>query len=98
MAKITDMILIPGTLNVTASSTPNKIDATYIKETHPELLKKNRKGIWLWRVLIAGLYEGFAFQADEENYPNDLLEIVSDHHLRTELNLQDGDEIKFLIF
>lgn len=97
IAEITSLKIVPGTLNVKVDHEPDKIDAQYFAETHPDLLKRHRKGMWLWRVLIAGLYEGFVFQGDEPDYPNNLVEIVSDHQLRRELNLSDGDEMSFMI-
>jgi CTP-dependent riboflavin kinase len=97
IAKITSLKIVPGTLNVKVDPLPSQKNATYFLETHPDLLKRQRKGIWLWRVLIAGLYEGFMFQADEPNYPENFLEIVSDRQLRQELHLRDGDDISFVV-
>lgn len=97
IATITSLKIVPGTLNVKVDHLPSQKDAVYFLETHPALLKRHRKGIWLWQVLVAGLYEGFMFQADEPNYPEDFLEIVSDHQLRRELHLRDGDKISFII-
>lgn len=41
--------------------------------------------------MIARRYRGLAFQADEPGYPSDLVELVSEVHLRTALGLRDGD-------
>jgi CTP-dependent riboflavin kinase len=37
------------------------------------------------------------FQGDEPGYPTNLVEIMSDHHLRDTLGLQDGDTLEFTV-
>jgi len=46
-------------------------------------------------VLIAGRFRGLVFQGDEPEYPPNHVELVSDHKLRVELNLEDGEGIEF---
>ncbi len=46
-------------------------------------------------VLIAGRFRGLVFQGDEPEYPPNHVELVSDHKLRVELNLEDGETIEF---
>jgi CTP-dependent riboflavin kinase len=48
-------------------------------------------------VLIAGQYRGIMFQGDEPEYPPNLVEIMSGHHLRDTLGLQDGDTLEFTV-
>ena len=37
------------------------------------------------------------FQGDEPEYPPNLVEIMSNHHLRDTLGLQDGDTLEFTV-
>ena len=47
--------------------------------------------------LIAARYRGIAFQADEPGYPDELVELLSEVHLRAALGLSDGDPITFAV-
>jgi CTP-dependent riboflavin kinase len=48
-------------------------------------------------VLIAGRYQGVVAQADEPDYPANLVELLSEVHLRQTLDLRDGDPISFTV-
>jgi CTP-dependent riboflavin kinase len=98
--RVTDLILIPGTLNVRLPQpfdgllpwyfTEADLGGTVWRDHAP-----NRTGIRCSEVLIAGRYRGVVFQGDEPEYPPAQVEIMSDHHLRAALGLQDGDVLTF---
>ncbi len=48
-------------------------------------------------IMIAGLYRGLAFQADEPGYPPDQVELLSEVHVREALGLSNGDPITVLV-
>lgn len=91
--------MVPGTLNVRLPAAfdrrllatyvgAHKIDTTWEATT-------GQAGYFLAGVLIADRYRGVAFQADEAGYPNDLVELMAKVHLRTALELGDGDPVSF---
>ena len=98
----TDLNLVPGTLNVRL---PRPFDGTlpgYLTEHDLGGVvwrdhAPNRKGIRFGEVIIAGKYRGIVFQGDEPEYPPEQVEILSDHHLRATLGLQDGDMLAFTL-
>lgn len=100
LRQILDFDFVPGTLNVRL---PGALDAelrSYVawedlgrRTPDPEV--PDRRGLRYGRVIIAGQFQGVAFQGDESDYPSDLVELVSDHHLRKALGLSDGDPIEF---
>ena len=45
--------------------------------------------------MIAGRFRGLVFQGDEPEYPPNHVELVGDHKLRVELDLEDGETIEF---
>jgi len=98
--RLTDLTLVPGTLNVRL---PQPFDGLLpIDLTEDDLggnvwrdHAPNRTGIRCGEVLIAGRYRGMVFQGDEPEYPPEQVEIMSDHHLRTALGLHDGDVLAF---
>jgi CTP-dependent riboflavin kinase len=102
LQRLTDLPLVPGTLNVRL---PQPFDGTL-----PGYLTEDDLGGAVWRdhaphrqgirwgaVLIAGRYRGILFQGDEPEYPPELVEILSDHHLRATLGLRDGDLLEFTL-
>lgn len=48
-------------------------------------------------MLIEGTYHGVIIQADEPGYPLNLVEVLSDTHLRQALDLGAEDSIRFSI-
>jgi 8-oxo-dGTP pyrophosphatase MutT (NUDIX family) len=50
-------------------------------------------GYWLAPMLVSGRHRAMAFQADEDGYPPDQLELVAAVRLRDDLRLADGDEV-----
>jgi len=97
---LTDLTLVPGTLNVRLPLPFDGLLPWYLTEA--ELgghvwrdHAPHRTGIRCGEVLIAGRYRGRVFQGDEPEYPPTQVEIMSDHHLRTTLGLHDGDTLEF---
>ncbi len=95
--RITDISIVPGTLNVRL---PGPFDGKLrryitVKELGgiPEISR--RKGLRFDEVVIAGRFRGFVFQGDEPEYPANQVELISDSYLREQLGLRDGDEIGF---
>jgi CTP-dependent riboflavin kinase len=93
--------VVPGTLNVrlatpfdprlaTSHVLASEIDPRWEEAT-------GQAGYRLVPVTVAGRHRGVAFQADEPGYPPDLLEILCEVHLRSELGLSDGDPIAITI-
>jgi CTP-dependent riboflavin kinase len=98
--RLTGLILVPGTLNIRLPQPFDGLLPWYFTEVdlggnvwrdHAP----NRTGIRCGEVLIAGRYRGIVFQGDEPEYPPAQVEIMSDHHLRTTLGLNDGDVLAF---
>ena len=89
--------VVPGTLNVRLDAPFDRAIATsYIASSDVDPSWEARTaqaGYHLMPVLVAGRYRGIAFQADEPGYPEDLLEVMCEVHLRSTLGLQDGDPI-----
>jgi CTP-dependent riboflavin kinase len=98
--RLTDLTLVPGTLNVRLPQPFDGLLPWYLTEAdlgghvwrdHAP----NRTGIRCGAVRIAGRYRGIVFQGDEPEYPPTQVEIMSDHHLRTTLGLHDGATLEF---
>jgi CTP-dependent riboflavin kinase len=98
--RLTDLTLVPGTLNVRLPQPFDGLLPLYLTEAdlgghvwrdHAP----NRTGIRCGAVMIAGRYRGIVFQGDEPEYPPEQVELMSDHHLRTTLGLHDGDVLTF---
>jgi CTP-dependent riboflavin kinase len=100
--RLTGLPLVPGTLNVRLPQPFDGLLPWYFTEAdlggnvwrdHAP----NRMGIRCGEVLLAGRYCGIVFQGDEPEYPPAQVEIMSDHHLRTTLSLNDGDVLTFAL-
>ena len=92
---------ISGTLNVRLgrpvdeSLFPYFIDAADIS---PDWVgETGQSGYWWVRISIEGRFEGVAARAVEPDYPDDLVEIVCGVHLRSTLDLKDGDTITMTV-
>ena len=102
LKRFTDLILVPGTLNVRL---PQPFDGTLTGYLTEDDLggavwrdhAPHRQGIRYGEVLIAGQYRGIVFQGDEPEYPPEQVEILSDQHLRATLGLRDGDMLEFTL-
>ena len=100
--RLTALTLVPGTLNVrlpqpfdgalTGYLTEDDLGGVVWRDHAP-----HRQGIRFGEVFIAGQYRGIMFQGDEPEYPPNLVEIMSDHHLRDMMGLQDGDTLEFAV-
>ncbi len=86
--------LVPGTLNLHLPAPFNTPLPHYIGTDE---LGHDIPGVWYGEVLIAGRYSGFVIRGDEPGYPDNQVELVSDHHLRQALGLQDGDTLEFTL-
>lgn len=100
--QLTDLLLVPGTLNVRLSHPFAGTLTGYVTEAELgghvwRSYAPHRQGIRYGEVLIAGRYRGIIFQGDEPEYPRELVEILSDHHLRVALGLHDGDMVEFTL-
>ena len=92
--------LVPGTLNLRLPG-PLERGSSWRYVPAPELApdwedRTAQAGCFLAPVLIAGSYRGLVFQADEPGepgYPPDQVELLSEVHLRSALDLQDGDRL-----
>jgi CTP-dependent riboflavin kinase len=102
LKRLTDLTLVPGTLNVRL---PQPFDGTLTGYLTEDDLGGNvwrdhapdRQGLRFGEVLIAGRYRGIVFHGDEPEYPPEQVEILSDHHLRATLGLRDGDMLAFTL-
>jgi CTP-dependent riboflavin kinase len=102
LKRLTDLTLVPGTLNVrlpqpydgtlTGYLTEDDLGGAVWRDHAP-----HRQGIRYGEVLIAGQYRGIVFQGDEPEYPPEQVEILSDQHLRATLGLRDGDMLEFTL-
>src|SRR5262249_37913125 len=100
--RLTDLILVPGTLNVRLPQpfdgplpwyfTEADVGGNVWRDHAP-----NRIGIRCGAGLIAGRDRGLVFPGGEPEYPPAQAEIVSDHHLRATLGLHDGDTLGFAV-
>jgi CTP-dependent riboflavin kinase len=102
LKRLTDLPLVPGTLNVRL---PQPFDGTLTGYLTEDDLggnvwrdhASNRQGIRWGAVRIAGHSRGVVFQGDEPEYPPAQVEMLSQHHLRTMLGLHDGDMLVFTL-
>jgi CTP-dependent riboflavin kinase len=104
LARLRDLLgfpVEPGTLNLRLPKpwesplTPSYLAA---EEIDPDWEARTAQAGYLWnRVLIAGRYQGVVAQADEPDYPANLVELLSEVHLRQTLDLRDGDPISFTV-
>jgi protein-S-isoprenylcysteine O-methyltransferase Ste14 len=89
--------VVPGTLNVRLDGPFDRAMATsYVaaSDVDPSWEARTAQaGYHMVPVLVAGRYRGIAFQADEPGYPEDLLEVMCEVHVRSALGLHDGDPI-----
>jgi riboflavin kinase len=86
----------PGTLNL-------KITETFTLEDREPITIKGFEdesgtfgGCKCYRVLIGGI-EGAIVRPERSSYPPDLVEVIAPSHLRTKLNLKDGDEVDVIL-
>ena len=97
----TGLEVLPGTLNlrlaepVDESLLPHYLEAGAIA---PRWAEATGQAGYRWvAVMIEGRVPGVAARAIEPGYPEDLIEVVSGVHLRSELQLSDGDEVRLTI-
>jgi protein-S-isoprenylcysteine O-methyltransferase Ste14 len=93
--------VVPGTLNVRLATPFDRSGATrYVaaSEVGPGWeAATGQAGYHLAPVLVEGRFRGIAFQADEPGYPEDLVEVMCEVHLRSTLGLEDGDPISVTV-
>lgn len=99
LEELVGMRLVPGTLNLELLEPfPRHLRTRYLpaRELGADWeARTGQRGYWLVDVTIAGRYPAVGFQADEDGFPEDQLEVISPTHLRTALGLRDGDTISF---
>ena len=92
---------VPGTLNVMLDQAFTRGSATeYVPASllSPDWqVATGQAGYWLTPVLVAGIHQGVAVQADEPHYPPEQLEILCAMHLRSALALADGDALELVV-
>jgi 8-oxo-dGTP diphosphatase len=92
---------VPGTLNVVLDHEfARGPDAEFVRASQlsPEWeAATGQAGYWLVPILVAGIHEAVAFQADEPDYPAEQLEILCGVRLRDALGVGDGDAIELLV-
>lgn len=100
LARMRDLVgfaLVPGTLNLRFPQPferrllPAYVSAEEIDPAWESLT--GQAGYFIAAARVADRYRGLAFQADEPGYPADLLEVLSEVHLRDALGLHDGDRL-----
>jgi protein-S-isoprenylcysteine O-methyltransferase Ste14 len=93
--------VVPGTLNVRLDAAFDRaIATTYVSASDIDPnweTTTGQAGYHLVPVLVAGRYRAIAFHADEPGYPDDQLEIICGIHLRSTLELRDGDPISMTV-
>jgi CTP-dependent riboflavin kinase len=93
------MALVPGTLNLVLAHHFDRPPGTLFVpsvELGPDWEETTgQAGYYLTPVLIEDRYRGVAMQAEEVGFPLEQVEIMSEVHLRSALNLDDGDEVRF---
>jgi len=94
LRRLTDLDIVPGTLNVRL---PEPFDVKLEAYISQEDFGGVAAGGWVVETVIEGRFRGFLFRGDEQGYPADLVELISDHNLREALGLRDGDEIEFTL-
>lgn len=91
----------PGTLNLRLSMPWDRaLTPWYLAagEIAPGWRDRTAQAGYFWsRVLIAGRYRGVVAQADEPGYPDDLVELLCEVHLRETLDLKDDDALSFAV-
>lgn len=91
----------PGTLNLRLSMPWDRALAPWYVAAEEIAVswraRTAQAGYFCSRVLIAGRYRGIVAQADEPGYPVDLVELLSEVHLRETLDLEDGDALSFIV-
>ena len=100
LRRLAGCLIVPGTLNVRLSKDLER-GSEWRYLAAPAISPRWRSatgqaGYHLAPVTIAGRYRGLALQADELSgsaYPKDLVEVLSEVHLRTTLGLADGDHL-----
>ncbi len=100
--RLTGIEVIPGTLNIQLPqpfnsslkgyATEEALGGVVWKDSVP-----NRRGVRWGKVFVEGRFRGILFQGDEPDYPSNQIEIMSDHHLRKSLNVNDGDMVQFAL-
>jgi CTP-dependent riboflavin kinase len=89
---------VPGTLNVRLPEpfdlrlSTRRIAASEIRDGWEQ--ETGQAGYVFVPVLVEGRHRGVGFQAEEADYPPDLLEILAEVHLRSALRLADGDHVR----
>lgn len=101
MAQRFGMTFVPGTLNIVLAQAFERPTNTVFGpsvELGPEWEEMTgQAGYHLTPVLIEDQYRGLAMQAEEDGYPPEQIEMMSEVHLRSSLGLEDGDQVRFSV-
>lgn len=91
--------IVPGTLNVNMTEPfirPSNTIYVASRELSEEWEEQTgQAGYFLVPVTVGDRYRGVAMQADEPHYPPALVELMSEVHLRSALDLVDDSLIRF---
>jgi len=99
IAQLTSLKIVPGTLKV---ELPRPFDGKLSHYVSVEALGgipgvPNRKGLRFGEDVIAHRFRGLVFQGDEPEYPSNNVELIIDHKLRVDFDLNNGDTIEFVM-
>jgi CTP-dependent riboflavin kinase len=104
---LTGLAVIPGTLNVDLTEVLDLSLLNYNSLAELGMAQidlcalgidfDGEQGIHYGRILIGGRYPGCLICFTWVDHPGINVELVSPHHLRNTLNLQDGDTVEFTV-
>jgi riboflavin kinase len=92
----------PGTLNLRIEQYMDQLLLADKMSRPPIFIKgfANQERVfgdgYCYPVIVNGIYEGAIVKALRTVYDNSVVEIISPHNLRRELNLKDGDKVTFV--
>ena len=104
---LTGLAVIPGTLNLDLAEVLDLSLLSYKSLAELGMAQidvhalgidfDGEQGIHLGRILVGGRYPGCLICFTWVDYPGINVELVSPHHLRNALGLQDGDTVEFTL-
>jgi len=104
--QLTGLSIIPGTLNIKLTQPINLAQLNYfrcadygweVNLAEVGIEYEGEQGFHYGLVLVAGQYPASIIMPNWAGDPTIDAELVSPHHLRNTLNLQDGDTVEFTL-